>query len=223
MNLSIRPLALAALLTCAASASMAAAPSWIDWSSPSVGTLTVGSTVVGVTLSGSAPAGMDYGDTYYNNANTGGTAPSGTYGGLAPHDMIQVIPASTFTLTFSQAIVNPYVALVSIGQPNLPISYTFNGAISSLSAAGNNYWGTGTGSFSGNTFTGLEYNGVLQLSGNYQSLTITTAADENWHGFNVGSAALVTAVPEPETFALLLAGLGLVGTIARKRKQSPQA
>lgn len=28
----------------------------------------------------------------------------------------------------------------------------------------------------------------------------------------------VTAVPEPETFAMLLAGLGLVGTIARRRK-----
>lgn len=223
MNFAIRPLVLAALLTCAASTSMAAAPSWIDWSSPSAGTLTIGSTVVGVTLTGSAPAGMDYGDTYYNNANTGFTTAGGTYGGLAPHDMIQVIPASTFTLTFSQAIINPYVALVSIGQGGVPISYTFNGPISSLSAAGNNYWGTGTGSFSGNTFTGNEYNGILQLSGNFTSLTVATNAYENWHGFNVGSAALVTAVPEPETLALLLAGLGLVGSIARKRQQNAQA
>ena len=29
----------------------------------------------------------------------------------------------------------------------------------------------------------------------------------------------VTAVPEPETYALMLAGLGLVGGIARRRKQ----
>lgn len=222
MNCSIHPLALAALLTCAASASMAAAPSWIDWSSPSAGTLTIGSTVVGVTLTGSTPASLVNGDYYYYNASTGGTAPGGTYGGLAPSDMLQVNYGSTFTLTFSQAITNPYVALVSVGQPNLPISYTFNGAINSLSAAGNNYWGTGSGSFGGSTFTGLEYNGVLQLNGNYQSLTITTAADEYWHGFNVGTAALVTAVPEPETFALLLAGLGLVGTIARKRKHNAQ-
>ncbi len=28
----------------------------------------------------------------------------------------------------------------------------------------------------------------------------------------------VTAVPEPETYAMLLAGLGLVGAIARRRK-----
>ena len=28
----------------------------------------------------------------------------------------------------------------------------------------------------------------------------------------------VTAVPEPETYAMMLAGLGLMGTIARRRK-----
>ena len=32
--------------------------------------------------------------------------------------------------------------------------------------------------------------------------------------------ALVTAVPEPESYAMLLAGLGLMGTIARRRNQS---
>jgi hypothetical protein len=33
----------------------------------------------------------------------------------------------------------------------------------------------------------------------------------------------VTAVPEPETYAMLLAGLGLMGTIARRRKSKQQA
>lgn len=31
----------------------------------------------------------------------------------------------------------------------------------------------------------------------------------------------VAAVPEPETYAMMLAGLGLVGVIARRRKQAP--
>ena len=32
------------------------------------------------------------------------------------------------------------------------------------------------------------------------------------------SAAHVTAVPEPETYAMLLAGLGVMGAVARRRK-----
>jgi hypothetical protein len=34
------------------------------------------------------------------------------------------------------------------------------------------------------------------------------------------SITAITAVPEPETYAMLLAGLGLVGAIARRRKQN---
>jgi hypothetical protein len=32
-------------------------------------------------------------------------------------------------------------------------------------------------------------------------------------------SATVTAVPEPETYAMLLAGLGLMGVVARRRQQ----
>jgi hypothetical protein len=34
------------------------------------------------------------------------------------------------------------------------------------------------------------------------------------------SARITSAVPEPETYAMLLAGLGLMGGIARRRKQA---
>jgi hypothetical protein len=37
-------------------------------------------------------------------------------------------------------------------------------------------------------------------------------------GFSGGTLAAVTAVPEPETYAMLLAGLGLIGFTARRRK-----
>ncbi len=44
----------------------------------------------------------------------------------------------------------------------------------------------------------------------------------DWDDFVVGVnfTAAVTPVPEPETYAMLLAGLGLMGAIARRRKAS---
>lgn len=42
-------------------------------------------------------------------------------------------------------------------------------------------------------------------------------ADEGW-GLNNITVEGVSAVPEPETYAMLLAGLGMIGFMARRRK-----
>lgn len=193
-----------------------AGPSWIDWTSVNTGTLTIGSTVVGVTLTGSTPYSLINGTNYYDNGNTGGTAPSGTYGGLQPSNVLQITNASSFLLTFSLAIENPFISLVSVGQPNLPVTYTFNSDVSVVSS-GSNYWGYSGYTLAGNAFTGTEFNGVLQMQGTFTSMNINIGQPENWHGFNIGSAS-VSAVPEPETYAMMLAGLGLMGSIVRRRK-----
>lgn len=46
---------------------------------------------------------------------------------------------------------------------------------------------------------------------------IATGRDDSF-GTSLDNVSLTTAVPEPETYAMLLAGLGLVGFAARRRK-----
>jgi len=67
----------------------------------------------------------------------------------------------------------------------------------------------------GNNVFGTEGNGTVMFSGTYSSLSWTNPTSENWYGFNVGMTA---AVPEPETYALLLAGLGVIGALSRRRR-----
>ncbi len=59
---------------------------------------------------------------------------------------------------------------------------------------------------------------VLNLTpGLYSTLRLTFDNDEAM-GFDNFSVTAVPAIPEPETYALMLAGLGVVGFMARRRK-----
>ncbi len=42
-------------------------------------------------------------------------------------------------------------------------------------------------------------------------------------GFSGGEGVLVSAIPEPETYSMMLAGIGLLGFMARRRKAAPIA
>ena len=77
-------------------------------------------------------------------------------------------------------------------------------------------WNGGT-----TTITGLSFNllaGINTFTFSYSAPGISNGkgqsiGDEGW-GIK---SAMVTAVPEPETYALMLAGLGVVGAAARRR------
>lgn len=213
---------LAALLALNASAAMADV-GWTDWTSVTAGasgsgtgTITVGADTVGVSLAGMVGSFVD-GDGYYNNSSTGYTSVTGTFAGLKPSDLIQEWGVGRVTLTFDQAVVDPYVALVSVGQ-GYGVTYGFSAPVSVVSY-GPNYWGYGHYSVSGNSFTGYEYNGIVKFSGTFTSLTFDISPGEYWHGFNVGVAGVAPPpVPEPETYAMMMAGLGLLGAVVRRRK-----
>jgi hypothetical protein len=65
----------------------------------------------------------------------------------------------------------------------------------------------------GSGFTGgTDFSNGVWIYGDFGVIVGTNYDDVSW------SAARVTAVPEPETYAMLLAGLGVMGFIARRRR-----
>lgn len=65
--------------------------------------------------------------------------------------------------------------------------------------------------------------GTLIVSGlamGPHEVMIQSAQTAYYDDFHMYGAAAVAAVPEPETYAMLLAGLGIMGGIARRRKQA---
>lgn len=113
---------------------------------------------------------------------------------------------STQTILFSEAVTDPIMAIVSMGQLGVPVTYDFDTAFTVLSE-GRGYWGDGTYTLGADdTLTGRELHAVIQFSGTFTSLSWTTLQPEHWHGFTFGMGEQ-TSVPEPGSLALLLAGL----------------
>jgi len=87
-----------------------------------------------------------------------------------------------------------------------------------VSGGPSNEYGGSAISVIGDTVYGVEGNGTVQFKGTFTSISWTNPVYENWYGFDVGVAGVAAAVPEPETYALMLAGLAAVGFVARRRR-----
>jgi hypothetical protein len=223
-----------------ATPSYAATISWTDWSNP---VLAVGSTA------GSADGTLDGGITVkftgdvFTTTQVGAGTDTDYWSGFPlaytssavgnappPSDVIALIGGGdrvvTQTLTFSGptgwSVVDPVMAILSLGQLSVPVNYDFGSTLFTRLNQGAGYFdpsfaGTLT-PLSGNVLTGNEGHGIIQLTGIFDytnpTLTWTVPNPENWHGFTLGIAS--TNVPEPASLMLLGAGLAAIGIWRRK-------
>ena len=217
--------AIAATALMSTPAAHAAIIDWTTWGAFTVGatsgsiTGTAGS--VGISYSGELENFFSNYPSYTPTSTfSGGTisnAPPSTSG------IIQLFGGAstpvTDTITFSHAVVNPVMAIWSLGQGGINASFNFAEPVAIESGGPSAEYGGVSITGSGNTVSGAEGNGTIQFIGTYTSVSWTNPTTENWYGFTVG----VGAVPEPSTWAMLLlgfAGLGFAGYRRTKARVS---
>lgn len=108
-----------------------------------------------------------------------------------------------YRLTLSEPIVDPLMAIVSLGQPGVSTTYDFDSPFTIVSQ-GPGYWG-GTSSslqqLSGDVLQGNEGHGTIRFLGTFDTFSWTVPTPEYWHGFTFGirtSEALAQAVTVDE-------------------------
>ena len=195
---------------------------WTDWTSAD--TVSASGTMGGTSVSFSgniSPAAQTNGGINYWAVNSGIFTPSGAENPPPDADIVRLTGGSNTgiqTLSFGTAVTNPYMAIMSLGQPGLATSYVFDSPFNIVNQ-GAGYWGGSATALtkSGNTLIGNEGHGLIQFIGTFSSISWTVPVAENWHGFQIATAS-VSAVPLPASGLLLLAGFGGFGLLRRKNK-----
>ena len=222
MRTALAVAAATAALSFAGSAN-AVTVAWTDWQSSTTtsasGQIFSTSTIdVTLSTSGEALAFVQTGSG--TNYFTEGNPPPYTGGDVdnAPPaaEMVALNAGGLKTITFSQAVINPYIAFVS-----------WNGNVAAFSqpfekvSEGRGFWGAGTFALGvGNTFVGSgEVHGVLRFLGEFSSITFTDQ-NENWHGLTIGIGGVAPppGIPEPATWAMMIMGFGAAGSMIRRRR-----
>lgn len=125
-----------------------------------------------------------------------------------PISISNIVPMGIFQDVYSFSIVNPGDLSGNVVAINFA-GYNILGLTVTLQDSSFAVIGTDSSPATGFTFNNL-------AAGTY-ALNVLGFATGNTGGFYSGGF-IATTVPEPETYALLLAGLGIVGFVASRRR-----
>jgi hypothetical protein len=180
---------------------------WVDWQSATSTSVTGVANGINVTYSGGFQFAQTNGGTnYWNNS---ATYVSATVPNAPPDSDIIALATVGGTLSFSQAVTDPIMAIVSLGRPNTGSKWHFDAPFQIVSQ-GAGYFGSGPlTNPSGNTLQGNEGHGVIQFKGTFSSISWQVTNGEDWAGFTV-------AVPAPGSAAAIVAGL--LPALRRRRR-----
>lgn len=214
---------------------------FVDWTAADPGAGTASGTI---TLPDFSTVGVSFAVTQANGAagtfffaqTSGGTnywTPSAPYissqvdNAPPDPDIISLIGGSsttTYKLTLSEAIKDPIMDIVSLGQPNVFVTYDFDRPFDIVSQ-GTGFWGgdsTSLQELAGDVLRGNEGHGTIQFIGTFDTFSWTAPTSENWHGFQFGIRTTErlepTAVPEPGSLSLL--AISIAGLAATRRRKA---
>ncbi|CAD6879368.1 hypothetical protein [Methylomonas albis] len=208
----------------ASSATLAAHTTWTVWESMTADD--VAGTANGKVILGSESIQI----SYQGEVNAGGhlNGVSNYWLPLSTYTSTEISNAPTYegridfwggtdninTLTFSKAVENPVMAIVSLGQISNPSSFVFDKPFVLLNQ--------GPGLFGGSQYSltqpasnilyGEEGNGIIQFIGTYTSISWSNPLLERGVGWTVG----FITVPISNPALLMLSGLALINLIASK-------
>jgi len=130
----------------------------------------------------------------------------------------------TYKVTLSEAIKDPIMAVLSLGQAGVPTTYDFDSPFDIVSQ-GTGYWGgtaTSLTELPGDILSGAEGHGTIQFIGTFSEFSWTVPTPENWHGFTFGirttEAIEPSPIPAPGVLGILGMGLAGLGFLRRRRK-----
>lgn len=119
----------------------------------------------------------------------------------------------TYTVTLSEPIKDPMMAIVSLGQPGLRCTYQFDVPFTIASQAPG-YWGgtdTSLAALPGNILEGYEGHGTIQFLGTFASFGWVVPTPETWHGFTFAIRTTERLEPTPSEGGAEAGGAGNEG------------